>query len=73
MTEWLCVFCNEPVDPISQYTWHRVHAFERTLKSRASGKQGGSDITLRKPLEEFAHPACISLAQDGRLLQESLL
>jgi len=70
---WLCVFCREPVDPNDQHTWHGIHAFERSLKLRASGKPGGSDVTLREPLEEFAHPACVTLARDGLLAQESLL
>ena len=73
MTEWFCPFCDRSVDPADQHTWHRVQAWERSLKYRASGKPGGSDITLREPLEEFAHPACVRLAKDGLLRQESLL
>ena len=71
---WQCVFCDGPVDPTDPYVWHGVHAFERSLRFRSSGKQGGSDITLREPLEEFAHPECILAAKNGvNARQETLV
>jgi hypothetical protein len=70
---YLCPFCGNPVDPMSKRTWHRVVGWERRAGTRPSGKQGGSDITLREAREEFAHPACIALAKDGLLGQEALL
>jgi len=73
MTDWQCHFCDGPIDPTDEYVWQGHHVFARSLKYRASGKRGGSDVTLREPLEEFAHPACVIAAQTGRLRQESLL
>ena len=73
MSEWKCVFCRDPVDPTDPYVWHRMVGWERSLRVRASGKTGGSDIVMREQLEEFAHPGCVALARDGLLMQESLL
>jgi hypothetical protein len=32
---------------------------------RASGKHGGSDITLREQRDEWACPGCIALLREG--------
>lgn len=71
--EATCPFCGEPVNPMSSYTWQRVVGWQRMAGVRASGKHGGSDIRMRETREEFAHPACVTLARDGLLGQEAML
>lgn len=54
-----CELCGQPVDPYSRYTWHRVIGWER------KGAAGGSDIALREKRDGWAHPHCVSMAQQG--------
>jgi len=58
-----CYFCGKPVNPLARETWCRVDAWER--KAQGQSRRGGSDIALRRQLEEFAHSACIRLEQRG--------
>jgi hypothetical protein len=69
----LCPFCGERVDPTSSLSWQRVVGWQRIAGTRASGKQGGSDIALRETRQEWAHSACVRLAKSGLLHQEALL
>jgi hypothetical protein len=68
-----CRFCGGPVSPSDPATWQRVVGWQRIAGVRASGKHGGSDIRLREPLQEWAHPYCVSAAKSGVLGQESML
>lgn len=68
----VCSFCDEPVDPLSRFTWRAVHGWER--KALDPTRRSGSDIALREPREEWAHDQCVRRAQSGVApLQESLL
>ena len=60
-----CGLCGEDVDPVDKKTFRRVQGWEQIAGIRLSGKQGGSDISLRERLDEWAHPACIALAKSG--------
>ena len=62
-----CPFCFNPVNPEDPYSWQKVTGWERR---RAQG--GTNAIALRAPLQEWAHPACVSLAKDGHLGQPTL-
>jgi hypothetical protein len=73
MKEEHCPFCKRVVDPLDRYSWQRITAWHRSAGTRRSGKHGGSDVALRKPEQEWAHPGCIKLAQDGFFAQETLL
>lgn len=73
MSQLLCPFCQKEVDPRSPYTWQRVEGWQRMAGIRPSGKHGGSDIALRETRQEWAHPACVTLARDGLLGQEAML
>lgn len=69
-----CPFCGRSVDPTDPNTWQRVTGWQRMAGIRASGKHGGSDIRLREPQQEWAHPACVTLTKDGiGVHQEALL
>jgi hypothetical protein len=71
--EPLCSICKKPVDVSSPHVWQRVVGWQRMAGVRASGKHGGSDIAMRETRQEWAHPACVTLARDGLLGQEALL
>jgi hypothetical protein len=58
-----CSFCGEPVDPLDRATYRRIVGWER--KAFAASRKSGSDIVLREPRDEFAHPGCILRVQDG--------
>ena len=59
-----CPFCGEPVDPLASSTWRRIRAWEHKAPA-ASSRRGGSDVTLREPLNEFAHSSCIAAEKTG--------
>lgn len=68
----ICHFCGDPVDPISRLTWRRIDGWER--KAAGLSRKSGSDIALRKPLDEYAHDHCVRRAQAGvSPLQETLI
>ena len=72
--ERLCPFCGLAVDPVHPRTWTKTEAWSRSAGIRSSGAHGGSDVALRKRVDEFAHDPCIRLAQRGIVpTQESLL
>jgi hypothetical protein len=54
-----CTFCGEEVNPHSRFTYTRVVGWHRP------GKAGGSDITLRELLDEYACPKCIDQIRWG--------
>lgn len=69
-----CAYCGEAVDPTKRSTYRRVVGWERKAGRRLSGAHGGSDISLREPLDEWAHPACVDRAKRGvHAHQEALL
>jgi hypothetical protein len=70
--EYLCLICNKPVDPDGRTTMQQVVGWQRRSGVRASGKHGGSDILDRKARPFFAHGACVKLAREGLLGQQSL-
>jgi hypothetical protein len=67
-----CPLCHREVDPDARHTMQRVIGWQQRAGTRSSGKHGGSDIYMRKPLQEFAHPSCVRLARDGHFGQEEL-
>jgi hypothetical protein len=58
-----CALCGRTVNALDPYTWRRVVGWER--KATQASRKSGSDIALREPLDEYAHSACIRLAQQG--------
>ena len=66
-----CYFCGELVDPLARDTYRRVTGWER--KALGESRKGGSDIVLRAAVEEFAHPGCVVLVQNGLLPAQALL
>ena len=70
---YVCSFCHNPVDPTDAVNWQRIVGWGRTAGIRASGKQGGSDITLRETQQEWAHDGCIQLEKRALLGQAALL
>ena len=58
-----CPFCGEPVDPQASSTWRRIQGWEK--KAEGVTRRSGSDITLREPLDEYAHAGCIALEKSG--------
>jgi len=64
----VCPLCGQSIDPTSPYVWQRVEGWERKRK------QGGTNaIALRRTRQEWAHPACVTLARDGYSGQETIL
>ena len=64
--------CGELVDTNNKSTYRRVTGWER--KAWAETRKSGSDIVLREPLDEYAHPACIARVRAGlNVRQEALL
>ena len=59
-----CFYCGRTIAP-AERPYQRVIGWERMAGVRASGKHGGSDITLREQLDEFACTGCISLLREG--------
>lgn len=64
--------CGRMLDPNDRFVYRRVVGWER--KAGVPTRRGGSDITLREPLEEFACRICIDRIKDGTSpAQEALL
>jgi hypothetical protein len=57
--ELLCVFCDEPVNPNSRFTYRSMKGFHRP------GKAGGSDVVLREDTGQYAHPQCVDRERMG--------
>lgn len=51
------------VDPDARTTYRRVQGWEH--KATMESRRGGSDITLREQLNEYACPRCIGRLKDG--------
>ena len=67
-----CHLCGQPVDTGSKSTYRKVTGWER--KAWADSRKSGSDIVLREPLDEYAHPVCIARLKAGlNVGQEALL
>ena len=63
-----CIFCGRPVNPNRRDTYRTIEALDRP------GKQGGSDVVLRKPTGRYAHPHCVDLERAGiNVRQETLV
>jgi hypothetical protein len=68
-----CTYCGRPVDPTSRYTWHRVQGWERKAHM-SSTRRGGSDISLRQAIDEYACDQCIGRLKSGvSPVQDSLI
>ena len=66
-----CAYCGAEVDDALAY--RRILGWERKAPGSTSRK-GGSDITLREQLDEFACPECITRTRSGlNVAQESLV
>jgi hypothetical protein len=58
---YICPFCQQPVDLGNPHNWQRVQGWEQKRR------QGGTNaLALRETKQEWAHPACVVLAKDGR-------
>lgn len=67
-----CPFCGNEIDPADRLVWRRVTGWER--KGIGQARRGGSDIVLREPTGEAAHPECIDREQSGiHYRQETLI
>jgi len=60
-----CFYCGKDVDAFSRTTYRRVMGWERKAGVRASGKHGGSDISLRQVLDHYACTICIDRLRSG--------
>lgn len=67
----VCFFCAEPVDATARETWQRITGWER--KGFGENRRGGSDIVLRAPVSEYAHPACVAAVQNGVAIGQTSL
>ena len=59
-----CCYCGDGYDPESRLIWRRVQGWERRA-ARDSTRRGGSDITCREPLDEWACDPCVSKVRRG--------
>ena len=59
-----CTFCGTPLDPGSRYNWQRIQGWERKAHM-SSTRRGGSDISLREHVNEFACDTCIRKLKSG--------
>ena len=67
----ICVLCSRPIERPSD-AFRRVIGWER--KANSSSRKGGSDITLREALDEYACASCITRLRAGlNVAQESLV
>ena len=60
-----CPLCGELVDPVAPTTWRRISGWERSAHRAGARAGGGSDIVLREPVGDYAHPECIARAKAG--------
>jgi hypothetical protein len=61
MTQAVCAYCDQPVEPDNRDTWHRVTGWERPRR------QGGTNhIALRKRTGHFACAHCMDALVEGR-------
>lgn len=60
-----CHYCGRAVRPNASSTYRGVHGWERSGFRRPSGVRGGSDISYRQQLEEWACPTCIDKLKHG--------
>ena len=59
-----CKYCGTELDPGSRYIWHRIQGWEKKAFA-SSTRRGGSDISLREQLDEFACDTCIRKLKSG--------
>jgi hypothetical protein len=59
-----CTYCGTPVDPTSRYVWARIQGWEKKALA-SSTRRGGSDISLREHLDEYACDGCIRKLKSG--------
>jgi hypothetical protein len=59
-----CTYCGTPVDPTSRYVWTRIQGWEKKAYV-SSTRKGGSDISLREHLEQYACEDCIRKLKRG--------
>ena len=59
VTQSVCTYCGEEVNPASRWTYTRIIGWHRP------GNAGGSDISLRKKLDEYACVSCIEKLKAG--------
>lgn len=60
-----CCICGEPADPLAFGVLQKVVGWQQKSHTRASGKQGGSDIFARQPRDEYAHRHCVEQLRRG--------
>jgi hypothetical protein len=56
-----CGICGRGLDPHDRTHYRRVQGWEH----KAAHRKGASDITLREPLDQWAHAGCVTLKKDG--------
>lgn len=58
-----CFYCGREVDPDNRATYRGVKGWER--RAMAASRQGGSDISCRRAVDEYACAPCISKLKSG--------
>lgn len=67
-----CAFgCGREIDPDASSTYRRIQGWER--KAVLDSRRGGSDISLREQLDEYACPVCIDRLKDGVNVNQTAL
>lgn len=61
MSDVTCTFCSQTLD--ESFAYRRILGWER--KGTTQSRRGGSDVVLRKALDQFACTACIARAKAG--------
>lgn len=64
MVNPLCVYCEREITP-EVTSYQRIQGWERVVRVRSTGTKGGSDISAREKLPEFACSFCVDKLRDG--------
>lgn len=64
-----CVYCLEWAEP--SFAYQRIQGWER--KASADSRRGGSDISLREHVDEFACFACVERKKAGVNIHQGTL
>jgi len=67
MSPPVCSFCGREVNPASRWTYTKIVGWHRP------GKAGGSDISLRQKVDEYACPGCIESLKAGVAVEQEAI
>ena len=68
-----CHYCGCDVQPGSRTVYQRVVGWQRIAGRRLSGSHGGSDISARAVLPEFACASCVDRVKSGVSVKQGSL